>query len=89
VKNDVKSENVTFFTAGSPAVSRANGPGTVLDGPMGDDGLIYNANDTLDRTFRCRIVPRKKARTTSAGLGRLPTSEAENFVDATTTGGSD
>lgn len=37
VKNDVKSENLTFFTARSPAVSRGDSPGTVVDGPMGDD----------------------------------------------------
>jgi hypothetical protein len=89
VQDEVQSENVTFFTARSLVLAWANSPGTVLDGPMGDDKLVCNDNDPLDGTFRCRIIPRKKARTTSAGLGQLPTREEENFVEATATDGSD
>jgi hypothetical protein len=73
VKTKLKSEILTSFTTLGPAASWENSPGTVLDGPMGHERLICNANDPLDGAFRCRIIPRKKARTTSAGLGLLPT----------------
>jgi hypothetical protein len=89
VKTRLKSEILTFFTTRGSAVSWANSHGTVSDGPTGDDRLICNANDLLDGTFRCRIILRRKARTTSAGLGQLPTGEEENFVEATATDGSD
>lgn len=89
VQDDVQSENVTFFTARSPAVSWVNCLGTVLDGPMGDDQLICNANDRVDAPFWWRMIPCKKTRTTSAGLGQLPTRDEANFVEATATDGSD
>ena len=89
VKTKLKSEILTFFTARGSAVSWANNPGTVSDGPMGNDGLICNVNDPLDGTFRWRIIPRKNARTISVGLGQLPKREEENFVEATATDGSD
>jgi hypothetical protein len=44
VQDEVQSENVTFFTARSPAVYRRNSPGTVLAGPMGDKRLICSSN---------------------------------------------
>jgi hypothetical protein len=55
VQDEVQSKNVTFFTARGLAVSRVKSLGTVLDGRMGDDRLICDANDPLDGTIRCRI----------------------------------
>jgi hypothetical protein len=89
VQEDVQSENVTVFTTRGPAISWTRSLGTVLNGSMGDDRLICNTNDPPDGTFWCRISPRKKARTTSARLGQLPTREEENFAEEATTDGSD
>ena len=89
VQDELQSENVTFFIALRPPVSWANSRGTVLDVPMDDDGLICNVNDPLDGTFRCRMIPRKKARTTSARLRQLATWEEENRKEATATDRSD
>jgi hypothetical protein len=89
VKNDVQSENVALFTTRTPAVYWGNSPGTVLGGPMAAESLTRNANDPLDDPFRCRSIPRKKARTTSAGSGQLPTWEEENCKEAAAKDGSD
>jgi len=88
VKNDVKSEKVTLFTTRGSGVSCANNAGTALDGPTGGDGSTCNAAYRVDGTSRCRIRHAKRSRTTSVGLGQLPTREEEKFVEATATDGS-
>ena len=69
--NDVKSENVTFFTARNPAVSWVSGPGTALDRPMGEDSVTYDADYRMDGTSWFRHIHGKQAPTTPAGSTRL------------------
>jgi hypothetical protein len=73
VKSDVKSENVSFFTAPGPAVSWASSSGTALDRPMGDDGLTCNGDYRMEGTSWFRIIHGKKARTGPAGSTCLAT----------------
>jgi hypothetical protein len=56
VQDELQLENVTFFAARVPAVSRANSPGTALDGPMADGSVTCNANYSLDGMSRYRII---------------------------------
>jgi hypothetical protein len=71
VKNDMKSENVTFFTARNPAVSWVSGPGTASDRPMGEDSVTYDADYRMDGTSWFRHIHGKKAPTSPAGSTRL------------------
>ena len=60
--------------------------GLLWTGRWATTAWLCNANYPMDGTFRCRIIHGKKARTTSAGLGQLPTWEEENCEEATAYG---